>query len=114
MITIQGKRNISVLSDDSPSVINAKFEYEVSASTYHPLYITSNWVEPRTMTKVLTVFVLLPLGVFSGQFSIQVSEDGNKPFLVVTWPDLLIDLKHIHRKWLRQSVLTKSRCIIQD
>lgn len=60
---------------------------------FQPLLILSDWVEPGTTTKRLTVAVLLPSGVTSGMFSVRIADDGNSSEITVTWPDSLVDLK---------------------
>lgn len=80
---------------------------------YQPLYIISDWSEPGTMFKRLTVDVLLLSGTSFGQFSFLVSEDGNL-VVFVTWPDPLENLNHSHQNGFCQTVLIISTCIIQN
>lgn len=71
-------------------------------------------MKPETKTKHLTVAILLPSGVSVGSFSVCVSEDVLSLFLVVAWPDLLTNLKHLHRKLTAGIGLDILACIIQN
>ncbi len=53
------------------------------------------------MTKRITVAALLPSGVVPGDFSLAGGEGGEFLKLTVTWPNTVVDLVLLHRKWLR-------------
>ena len=67
---------------------------------FRPLYLLSEWSGPETTTKIITVAIVLPTGIETGNFSIRIVEDGKCLLLVVQWPDPLIDLRMMHKKWL--------------
>ena len=70
---------------------------------FRPLYLLSEWSEPGTTTKRITVAIVLPSGIETGNFSIRIVEDGKCLLLVVQWPDPLMDLRMMHKKWLSQT-----------
>lgn len=84
---------------DVPSVTLEEVVKETVA-LFQTLYFILEWIYPGTPTRRLTVAILLPSGISIGQFSTCILEDGNTLFMAVNWPDLLVDLKHLHRKWL--------------
>lgn len=96
---LKKKRKLSGLPEEIPPVLLEETVKNVAGS-FQPLHLISEWVEPGTTTRRLTVAILLPSGVAIGQFSTRVSDDGNTLFLVIMWPDPLVNLKHLHRKWL--------------
>lgn len=71
--------------------------------SFKPWYLMSTWTEPGTTTKRITVAIVLPSGVGKGDFSVRATEDGKWVELTVVWPNPLIDLDTLHRKWLWQS-----------
>lgn len=66
----------------------------------YSLHSTSDWVEPVTATHLLSVAILLLSGASPDNFSVCELEDGYTLAIVVTWLDPLVNLKHLHRKWL--------------
>ena len=52
------------------------------------------------MTRRITAAVVLPSGVESGDFSICVAPGGMSLEITVEWPEPLVDLTIMHRKWL--------------
>lgn len=75
--------------------------YGDSSAGFEPLHLLSEWVEPGTTTRRLTVAILLPSGVYPGHFSVRVADGGCILNVTVTWPSPLVDLTHLHRKWLQ-------------
>lgn len=67
---------------------------------FYPLQSISRRMEPGTTIHHLTVALLLPSGVSSDNFSVRISEDRNTMTIGVTWADILVNLKHLHREWL--------------
>ena len=53
------------------------------------------------MTKRMSMAIVLPSGIDTGHFSIRVIEDGLHVELTVQWPDVLLDMQLLHRKWLQ-------------
>lgn len=68
--------------------------------TFKPLHLISVWKEPHTMTKRITVAILLPSGVEAGEFAVRVMEGGKSLELSVVWPLPLMEPKTMHKKWL--------------
>ena len=66
---------------------------------FRPLYLLSEWSEPETKTTRITVAIVLPGGIETGNFSIRIVEDGKRLLLVLQRPDPLIDLRKMHKKW---------------
>ncbi|MEM6687231.1 MAG: hypothetical protein AAF617_15725 [Bacteroidota bacterium] len=76
---------------------------DVSISkTFVPLYLISQWQEPVTTTKRVTVAIILPSGVGVGAFKVRVIEEGDVLELTVNWPKPLVDIEFMHRKWMSQ------------
>lgn len=65
------------------------------------LHIISDWVEPGTTTKCLTVAILLPPGTLSGNLSVRNAEDGCGLNITMSRAELLINLKVLHPKCLQ-------------
>lgn len=95
------KRRISDIdnSDEPPFTV----ECRENSGLYNvqPLHMISEWIEPGTTTKRLTVAILLPSGVLSGQFAVRVADDGCALEISITWPNPMVELKMLHRKWLQ-------------
>lgn len=71
-----------------------------TGSLFKHLHLSSQWVEPGTKTRCLSLAIFLPCGVGSGDFSVHVVDGGLEIELCVTWPRGLRDLKSMHKKWL--------------
>lgn len=69
-------------------------------SKVRPLHIFSEWFEAGTTMHRLTAGILLPSGVGIGALSTCVSECGHFLLLIVTWPNPLVSLHHLHWKLL--------------
>lgn len=82
--------------DDSSSGV----ELVVSSHGFRPMFLMSEWQEPRTMTKCLSIAIVLPSGVEAGGFCARVVESGEFVELVVRWPAPLVDPELLHRKWI--------------
>lgn len=76
-------------------------ELVLGERSFRPLYLISEWNEPATMTRRISVAILLPSGVGSGDFTLRVVDGGEFLELTVCWPPTLIDLEIMHKKWLR-------------
>ena len=62
--------------------------------------MTSTWIEPVTTTKRITLATVLPSGIGSGELSVRVVDGGEYVELAVMWPEPLVDLQVMHKKWL--------------
>ena len=67
--------------------------------TFKPLYLSSCWVERETTKKRITVAIVLPSGVGTGNFSLRILENGMSIELKVVWPNPLANLNIMYRKW---------------
>lgn len=74
--------------------------FDTTTVEFHPLYIVSDWMESGTTNRRISISILLPSGVFIGQFSGRISDDGYTLELLVAWPKSLVYLKRIYRKLL--------------
>ena len=90
----------SDVSDDSSEkhVVGSEFVYD--ACSFSPLHLISEWTEAGTMTRRITVAMLLPSGVEQGMFSVSVVDGGRFVEMVVQWPNALVRMDVLHRKWL--------------
>ena len=59
----------------------------------------SEWAEPRTLRQCVSVAIVLPSGVRTGQFKVKVCESGDHLELKVDWPKPISDIAMLHRKW---------------
>lgn len=57
------KQKICISYDDAGVCFEVKTSFGGTKTVFQPLYLLSDWVEPGTTTKRLTVSVLLPSGV---------------------------------------------------
>lgn len=63
------KRRVSAILEEMPSDIGEEgFVISRYISSFQPIYHFSNWVQPGTTTKRLTVAILLPSGISAGHF----------------------------------------------
>ena len=69
-------------------------------NNFQPLNLISVWDEPGTMTKRVTIAILLPCGIKTGSFSVRIVEDGHCLELALRWPQCLVDVNLLHKKWL--------------
>ena len=60
----------------------------------------SLWQEPGTTTKRITVAIILPSGVGSGDFRVRIIESGDVLEMVIYWLKPLTDIHYMHKKWL--------------
>ena len=67
---------------------------------FNPLYLQSVWKERKSATKRLTLAILLPSEIISGEFSLRVADGGEYLELTIEWPKPLVDPDTMHRKWL--------------
>lgn len=75
----------------------------LSIPLFCPLYLVSEWAEPGTTNKRLTVAINLPSGVGPGHFSVRVAEGGRHLELTVEWPEPMVNLENLHKKWLNST-----------
>lgn len=65
--------------------------------SFKPLFMISSWTERSTLAKRLCVAIILPSGVGSGDFTINVVDCGQYLQLSVVWPQPLMDVLVMHR-----------------
>lgn len=73
---------------------------ELTTGFFKPLYTISIWKEPETMTRRVTLAIVLPSGIECGNFSLRVINGGGCLEVTVKWPTPLLDLSMMHKKWL--------------
>ena len=66
---------------------------------WKPLYSFSEWIDARTMVKMLTLVVLLPSGVGS-RFTGRVIDNGCIYEIVCQWPPVLFNPLITFKKWI--------------
>ena len=66
--------------------------------SFMPLTLISEWLEPKTMTKRVTVCINLPSGVSNTSFAVRILDGGLYLELTVTWPVLVTSVEILHRK----------------
>ena len=91
-------------SDDRSPVSPKETMLALDPLRVKPMCAISTWVEPDTTTKRITVAVILPSGVGKSDFKVRVPEGGMCVELYFTWPNALVDVATMHRKWLRTEV----------
>lgn len=74
-------------------------ENNLKPVTTKPHHTMSEWLEPVTTTKRLTVAILPPSGVYFGQFLVRVLKDGWALKFVLSRSDPLTDLNMLQCKW---------------
>ena len=94
------KRKVVDLEADSDDGSSYKSQMAPDKHLFKPLHLITCWMEPKTTTRRVTVVVLLPTGIGSGDFSVRITEDGKCLEVCVVWPDSLINIETLHRKWL--------------
>ena len=67
--------------------------------SFMPLTLISEWLEPKTMTKRVTVSINLPSGVSNTGFAVRVLDGGLYLELTVTWPVPMTSVEILHREW---------------
>lgn len=92
------KRSFENFSADCPETNNTDSQ---SPSSFCPIHMISNWVEPNTTRKCVSVAILLPSGVGPGNFSVRVIEGGRELEVCIRWPEAFSDLEVLHKKWIR-------------
>ena len=92
---IAGSENL-----DSDGEISTTSDHGSTTNSFKPLYLISEWNEPRTTNRRISVAILLPSGISCGDFSISVHEGGHALNLRVCWPTALFDMGTLHKKWL--------------
>ncbi|KAI0560922.1 hypothetical protein FGB62_97g111 [Gracilaria domingensis] len=70
---------------------------------WRPFYLISEWKEPETTTKRLSVGVVMRSGLQRGDFYVQIVDENKSLQIKVNWPRTMIHPKILHAKWLNQS-----------
>lgn len=74
-----------------------------SKQAFNPLSLQSQWVEPGSTTKIVTVAMVHPTGVGKGQFDVKVPVGGRDVDLMVMFPEPSSNLRMLHQKWVEYS-----------
>lgn len=94
------KLKTNTADDTIPGPVSDVNTATTPAVVFQPLHALSEWTEPGTTTKCVTVAVVLPSGIEPGKFSVRVMEGGTELHVTVVWPNPLADVHTMHRKWL--------------
>jgi len=65
------------------------------------------WVHEEKKWKMLSVIVLLPSGVRSGDFALHLAEDGSFLQVSIMWPEPMIDAEVLLKKKLDEGQIVK-------
>lgn len=76
-------------------------------STFDPIYLPSEWIEPVTTRANISSTVLVPSGVEPKMITARVMRGGRLLELKIDWPKKMQDLSILHRKWLTAEDHTK-------
>lgn len=87
---------------DSCSSDECLLTEKTSSSLFSPLHLISEWTEPGTTRRCISLAIVLPSGVGTGQFSTRVVEGGRELHVTVRLPRPLLDLAFLHKKWLKE------------
>ena len=98
------KRQRNTISEtnsyDESDVLYPKMEHQ-DPRTFKPPFFLATWDEPRTTTKRISLAILLPSGIEPRKFSYSVNPDDRSIFeMSVLWPNPLVDMEVLHRKWI--------------
>lgn len=63
-------------------------------------YLLSEWKEPQNTPRRISPAVVLPSGIEPRQFSVRVVNGGECLEVSVHWPQPLVCLETLHKKWL--------------
>ena len=77
-----------------------RFEMKAADQIFRPLYLISSWIGPCTVTKRVSVAVMLPCGIGSGDFSLHSVDGGEYLQVNIAWPYRRIDISLMHNKRL--------------
>ena len=86
--------------EDSDSNSAIGVELVEADHSFRPLYLKSIWTEPRTMTKRVSLAIVLPSGVECGRFFARVVEGGEFVEMTFRWPGPLVNPEYLHKKWI--------------
>lgn len=93
------KHKVSVSNEDEVLQENVG-NHPKKVACFTPVHFMSDWVEPGTTIRKLTVAILLRSGIQPDMFSVRVSEESCFLELTVAWTDPLANLRHLHWRWL--------------
>lgn len=83
----------------------------VCVPTFHHLYLILEWQEPHTTVDWLTIAIVLPSGIGSGDFKVRIVEDGDVVELTFKWPPPVTDVQFLHKKWLELTNASKDTTV---
>lgn len=89
-------------ADESFENVTPTEAFKAICHFFTPIHIISVWKEPGTTNNRISLAILLPSGVTVGNFSYRVLEGGREFELTVRWPDPMVDLDMMHKKWLTE------------
>lgn len=88
------------IGSDKAGAIERRLLSATTTPVFTPLSLQSQWVEPGSTTRMVTVAMVLPTGVGKGQFDVKVLDGGREVELKVMLPEPLSNLRMLHRKWV--------------
>ncbi|KAI0559464.1 hypothetical protein FGB62_149g022 [Gracilaria domingensis] len=81
---------------------------------FKPIILTSLWEHEKTTVQYLSLAILFTPSIQEKHHVSRVLEDGTVFVLTVQWPDRMVDMSMLHKKWLStqfQAILSYHRMI---
>ena len=85
---------------DSDGEMSTTSDHGSTNNYFKPLVLISEWNEPQTTNRRISIVDLLSSGISCGDISISVDEGVHALNLRVCWPAALLDKGTLHKKWL--------------
>ena len=74
-----------------------------SITTWNPMYLVAQWLEPGSAIMRVSVVIILPCGVPAEAYRLSVTVDGFGLEVRVKVPLVLQEARRMHRIWLHES-----------
>lgn len=100
-VSASKKRRFIDLEVESDGASSFESEQSTSKRSFNPLYLISQWLAPKKTTRCIFLAVLLTTDIGCEDFSVRIIEDGKHMELFVVWPENVINIELLHRKWLQ-------------
>ena len=79
----------------------ATTERPIPTQVFQPLHVGFAWTGTKTHIDIYSIILVLPSGVATNMFRLNVISDGTELELRVEWPKALCDVHVLHRKCLK-------------
>ena len=88
------------MSEDDEADEDGVLDATVDIRSFMPLHLCASWEEPVTTLQRVSMAIILPSGVEPQKVTVRVIEVGKQIELTVQWPQWLVRVDRMHRKWL--------------